>query len=131
MERDLDRGKKKEAMDPIMMDEEQIKEIMDKVGTMCSERPYQYNINRKKRAVAEREGLESDEEEVEDLCAMGNIEEIMCTTYDIKTRGQGSDVEEGSPFQIRISVEPTTPCATKTSKKKEPFRQPTISSRRI
>jgi hypothetical protein len=32
MERDLDRGKKKEMMDPIMMDEEQIKEIMDKVG---------------------------------------------------------------------------------------------------
>jgi len=26
----MDRGQKKEAMDPIMMDEEQIKEIMDK-----------------------------------------------------------------------------------------------------
>jgi len=35
---------------------------MDKEGTMRSGRPYQYKINRKKRAVAEREGLESDEE---------------------------------------------------------------------
>jgi hypothetical protein len=30
MERDLDRGRKKEAMDPIMMDEEQNKEIIRK-----------------------------------------------------------------------------------------------------
>jgi hypothetical protein len=33
MEKDLDRGQKKEAMDPIMMDEDQIKEIMDRAGT--------------------------------------------------------------------------------------------------
>jgi hypothetical protein len=39
MERDLDRSKKKEVMDPIMMGEEQIKEIMDKVGITCSEDP--------------------------------------------------------------------------------------------
>jgi hypothetical protein len=63
--------------------------------------------------------LESDEEEVEDLHAMENIEEILCATYERKTKGQGSSVEEGSPFQIRISVEPTTPCVTKTSEKKE------------
>jgi hypothetical protein len=55
-----------------------------------SGRPYQYNINRKKREVAKREGLDSDEEEVEDLCAMGKIEEILCATYERKTRGQGS-----------------------------------------
>jgi hypothetical protein len=59
--------------------------------------------------------LESDEEEVEDIRAMGNIEEILCATYERKTIGQGFDTEEGSPFQIRISVEPTTPCVTKTS----------------
>jgi hypothetical protein len=41
---------------------------MDKEGMMRNERPYQYNINWKKREVAEREGLESDEEEVEDIC---------------------------------------------------------------
>jgi hypothetical protein len=63
-------------------------------------RPYQYKINSKKRAVAEREGLDSDEEEVEDLCAMGKIEEILHATYERKTRGQGSNAEEGSPFQI-------------------------------
>jgi hypothetical protein len=35
------------------------------------ERPYQYKINRKKRAVTEREGLDNDEEEVEDLMLWG------------------------------------------------------------
>jgi hypothetical protein len=54
-------------MDPIVMDEYQIKEIMKKEGMMCNKRPYQYKINRKKRAVAKREGLANDEEEVEDL----------------------------------------------------------------
>ena len=43
---------------------------MDKARTTCSRRPYQYKINRKKREVSEREGLESDEEEVEDIHAM-------------------------------------------------------------
>jgi hypothetical protein len=77
-------------MDPIMMDEEHIKDIMEKEGMMQRRRPYQYNINRKKRVVAEREGLESDEEEVEDLCAIEKIEEILCAKYDRKKRGQGS-----------------------------------------
>jgi hypothetical protein len=67
METDMDRGKKKEVMEPIMMDEEQIKEIMNIQGTMSYERPYKYNINRKKRGVAKREVLESDEYVVEDL----------------------------------------------------------------
>jgi hypothetical protein len=57
-------------------------------------------MNSKKRAVAEREGLDNDEEEVEDLHATGQIEDILCTTYERKTRGHGSDAEEGSPFQI-------------------------------
>jgi hypothetical protein len=30
------RGQKKEAMDPIMMDEEQTKEIMERAGVTCS-----------------------------------------------------------------------------------------------
>jgi hypothetical protein len=87
MERDLERGQKTEEMDPIMMDDEQNKEIMDREGVTGNRRPYQYNINSKKRVVAEREGLKSDEEEVEDLRAMGKIEEIMHTTYERKTRG--------------------------------------------
>jgi predicted metal-dependent phosphoesterase TrpH len=69
MERALERGQKKEAMDPIMMDEEHTKEIMDRAGVTHNARPYQYKINRKKREVAEREGLDKDEEEVEDLHA--------------------------------------------------------------
>lgn len=67
MERDVDRGKNKEVMEPIMKDEEWVKEIMDIQGTMSSERPYQYNINRKNRVVVKREGLESYEYEVEDV----------------------------------------------------------------
>jgi hypothetical protein len=40
---------------------------MEKVGKMHSGVPYQYKMNKKKRSIANREGLESDEEEVEDL----------------------------------------------------------------
>jgi hypothetical protein len=47
-------------MDPIMMNEEQTKEIMDREGVTCSGRPYQYKISSKKRVVSEREGLDSD-----------------------------------------------------------------------
>jgi hypothetical protein len=60
-------------MDPIMMDEEKTREIIRKAGVTCSERPYQYKINSKKREVIEREGLHNDEEEVEDLCTTGHI----------------------------------------------------------
>jgi hypothetical protein len=35
---------------------------MDRAGVTHSGRPYQYKINSKKREVAEREGLDSDEE---------------------------------------------------------------------
>jgi hypothetical protein len=98
-----------------MMDEEKIKEIMEKVGTTHNGRPYQYNINRKKRGIIEREGLESDEEEVYDHFDMENIEKISHAIYERKTRGQGYDTEKGNPVQIRVTVEPTTPCVTKTS----------------
>jgi hypothetical protein len=98
MERALERGQKKETMEPIMMDEERSREILSKAGVRRIGRPYQYNINSKKRAVAKREGLDIDEEEVEDLRAMGKIEEILRSTYERKTRGQGSDIDEGSPF---------------------------------
>jgi hypothetical protein len=98
---------------------------------MCNRRPYQYSMNNKKRDVAEWENLDNDEEYVQDLRAMGNIEDILRATYERKTKGHGSNAEEGSPFQIWISVEPTTPCATKTSKEVETFNQQVISGRRI
>jgi hypothetical protein len=47
-------------------------------------------MNNKKRAITDREGLASDEEEVEDLQVVEQIEEIMCTTYERKTRCLGS-----------------------------------------
>jgi hypothetical protein len=50
-----------------MMNEDQIKQIMATTGRTCSGVPYQYMMSTKKRAVAAREGLESDDEEVEDL----------------------------------------------------------------
>jgi hypothetical protein len=37
--------------------------------------------------------LDSDEEEVEDLRAMGKIEEILHATYERKTRGEGFDTK--------------------------------------
>jgi hypothetical protein len=36
-------------------------------GKMHSGSPYQYNMNNKKRAIFDRDGLTSDEEEVDDL----------------------------------------------------------------
>jgi hypothetical protein len=121
MENEMDKGKKKEAMDPIMMEEEQIKKIMEKYGKTRNGRPYQYNMNNKKRAIADREGLERDEEEVEDLRAMEKIEEIMCATYEIKKIGPGSVTEGKTPVHIIISVKPTTPCETNTPEKTQVF----------
>ena len=74
-------------MDPIMMEEDQIKKIMEKDGKSRSGVPYQYKMNKKKRAITDKEGLESDEEEVEDLRAMQKNEEILRETYEIKTGG--------------------------------------------
>jgi hypothetical protein len=54
MEEEMDKGKKEEALDPIMMEEDQIKQIMETAGRMCSGAPYQYNMNNKKRAIASR-----------------------------------------------------------------------------
>jgi hypothetical protein len=48
-------------------------------------------MNIKKRVVEEREGLYNDEEVVEDLHATGKIEDILCTTYERKPKGHGSD----------------------------------------
>ena len=74
-------------MDPIMMDDNKIRRIMVTIGKMQSGVPYQYKVNTKKRVVAAREGLESDEEEVEDLRVVEKIEEILRATYKRKTRG--------------------------------------------
>jgi hypothetical protein len=49
------------------MVDDQLKWILLSSGTTCSGVPYQYKVNTNKRAIAAREGLESDEEEVEDL----------------------------------------------------------------
>jgi hypothetical protein len=64
MEGEGDKGNKEEALDPIMMDRDQIKWIMVTTGNMRSAVPYQYKVNTKKRVVAAREGLASDEDEV-------------------------------------------------------------------
>jgi hypothetical protein len=74
MEGDVDKVKKEKALDPIRMDDDQIKRIMATAGKTHSGVPYQYKVNTKKRSLVAREGLKSDEEEVEDLWAMENIE---------------------------------------------------------
>jgi hypothetical protein len=85
--------------------------------------PYQYKVNTKKRVVAAREGLESDEEEVEDLWDMEKIEEILRATYERKTRGPREGIEGNNPIHINVSVEPINPCMTNTPKRTPPFRQ--------
>jgi hypothetical protein len=81
MDKALERGQKKEEMHPIMMDDEHTKEIIRKAGVMRSGRPYQYKMNSNKREVVEREVLDSDEEEVENLRVTWKIEDILCGTY--------------------------------------------------
>jgi hypothetical protein len=90
----------------------------------CSGAPYQYKVNTKKRVIAEREGLESDKEEVEDLQDVEQIEEILCAMYERKTRGPRTQGEDNHPFNINVSVEPINPCETNTPKRTPPFRQP-------
>jgi hypothetical protein len=92
-------------------------------GTTRSGVPYQFKVNTKKRAVTIGEGLASDEEEVEDLWAVENTEEIPCVTYERKTRGPRMRVEIKHHIHIKVSVEPTNPCATNTPKRTTPFRQ--------
>jgi hypothetical protein len=84
---------------------------------------YQYKVNTKKRAITTREGLEIDEEEVEDLRAMEKIEEILRATYERKTRGPRAGIEGNNHIHINVSVEPINPCATNTPRKTPPFRQ--------
>jgi hypothetical protein len=55
MEGEMDREECNNEKYPIMMDQEEIQEIMQKEGTSPNGRPYQYMFNRKKRVVAEKE----------------------------------------------------------------------------
>ena len=61
------KNKEEEPLDPILMDNDQLKWILASSGMTRSGSPYQYKVNTKKRFVDEREGLQSNEEEVEDL----------------------------------------------------------------
>jgi SPX domain protein involved in polyphosphate accumulation len=98
MEEEMDKGKNKEAIDPIMMKEYQIKKIMEKDGKTHSGVPYKYKMNNKKRAIANREDLASDEEEVDYIQVVYQIEEILRETYERKTRGLGLGSEGKTPI---------------------------------
>jgi hypothetical protein len=125
MEGGKDKGKKEEEpLDPIMMDDDQIKWILASMGKMRRGVPYQYKVNTKKRSIATREGLVSDEEEVEDLQAVEQIEEIMHAAYERKTRGPRVGGEGIHPIHINVNVEPINPCATNKPKRTPPIRQP-------
>jgi hypothetical protein len=71
--------------------------------------------------------LASDEEEVEDLCAVENIEEILHATYERKKGGPRAGTKGRNPIHICISVEPINPCVTITPIRTPPFRQPNFS----
>ena len=112
-----------------MMEEDQINQIVATAIRKHSGVPYQYKMNTKKRAIVMRESLESDEEEVEDLQVVEKIEEILCTTYERKTRGLRIGKKGNTPIHINVSVEPINPCATNTPERTPPFRQPNFSGR--
>jgi hypothetical protein len=124
MEGGNNKRNKEEPLDLIMMDDDQIKRIVVTTGNMSSRLPYQYKVNTKKRVVAMREGLVSDEEEVEDLWVVEQIEEILRTTYERKMRGPREIREGSNPIHINVNVEPINPCATNTPKRTPSFRQP-------
>jgi hypothetical protein len=126
----MDKENKKEVMDPIMMEEDQIKNIMETVGRMHSGLPYQYKMNNKMRSIVDKEGLASDEEDVDDLWAMEHIDEILCITYERKKRGPREGIEGITPIQFTISVEPTTPCVTNTPERTSRFRKLNFSGRK-
>ena len=117
-------------MDPIMMEEDQIKHIMAIAGKPRNGAPYQYKMNNKKKAIADREGLASDEEEVEDLHVVEQIEEIMRATYERKIGGPRVGTKGRTPIQINVSVEPITPCVTSTPERTPTSRQLNFNSRR-
>jgi hypothetical protein len=87
-------------------------------------------MNNKKRAIADREGLASDEEEVEDLRVVEKIEEILNATYERKIGGPRERTEGRNSIQINVSLEPINPCATSTPKRMPTSRQPNFSGRR-
>jgi hypothetical protein len=130
MEGEMDKGNKEEALDPIMMEEDQIKQIMETSRRTRSGVPYQYKMNTKKKVVAAREGLASDEEEVEDLWVVESIEEILHVTYERKTRGPREGIEGNTPIHISVNVEPINPCATNKPIITPPFRQPNFKRRK-
>jgi hypothetical protein len=116
-------------LDAIMIEEYQIKQIMESTGRTHSGVPYQYKMNNKKRGIAARKGLASDEEEVEDLRAVEQIEEILRVTYERKIRGPRAETIGITPIHISVSVEPINPCATNTPERTPPFRQLDFSGR--
>jgi len=118
----MDKGNKEEALDPIMMDEDQIKKIMEIARRTCSGVPYRYNMNTKKRVVVAREGCESNEEGVEDLQDVEKIEEIHGMKYKMNMRGPRVGMEVNTPIHISVSVEPINQCATNTRRITPPFR---------
>jgi hypothetical protein len=130
LEGGMDKGKKEEPLDPIMMRDNQIKRIMVIYRKTCNGVPYQYKVNTKKRVIVAREGLASDEEEVEDLQDVEQIEEIIRTTYERKTRGPRVGREGNNPIHTNVSVEPINPCVTNTPKRTPPFRQPKFRRRK-
>jgi hypothetical protein len=122
MEGGNDKGKKEEPLDLIMMDDDQIKWILETTGKMRSRVPYQYKVNTKKRVIATREVLASDKEEVEDIWVVEQIEEILCAKYERKTRVPIMGREGNNPIHINVNLEPVKSCATNTPKVTPPFR---------
>jgi hypothetical protein len=64
MEEGKDKGNKEKPLDPIMMEDDWIKWIMETTRKTRSRVPYQYKVNTNKRVSTARECMASDKEEV-------------------------------------------------------------------
>ena len=53
---------------------------------------------------------------------MEDIEEILCATYERKTRVPRIGTQGINPIHISVSVEPINPCVTNTPIRTPPFR---------
>jgi len=99
-------------------------------GRMHSRVPHQYKMNTNKRVIAAREGLASDEEEIEDIWTVEQLEEILCVTYERKMKGPRVGIEGNTHIHISVNVEPINPCATNTPRRTPLFRQPNFRGRK-
>jgi hypothetical protein len=77
-----------------------------------------------------REGLTSDEEEIEYIRDLEYIEDILHMKYERKTRGLRTGIEGNTHIHISVIVEPINPCVINAPRRTPPLRQPNFRRRK-